>query len=127
MIRTATHRPRLLVVDDHRDGAEAISIFLTLSGYDTQYVLGGPEVLGALTVSVPEIAVLDINTAGMDGFAVARLLRQDWRTRHILMLAFTSQDESAVRKDSIASCFDGYCQKGGAPESLLHLFDQMSR
>ena len=127
MIQPAIHRPRLLVVDDYRDGAEAISVFLSLSGYDTQYVLSGPEVPGAVTAHLPEIALLDINMPGMDGFAVARQLRQDWRTRHIVIVAFTAQDEPAIRKDGIAAGFDGYCQKGGTPDSLLHLFNQMGR
>lgn len=62
------------MVDDYRDGAEAISLFLSLSGYDTQYVLSGLEVAAAVTAYPPEIALLDINMLCMDGFAVARQL-----------------------------------------------------
>lgn len=127
MLRPGTRRPRLLVVDDYRDGAEAISLFLSVSGYDTQYVLSGLEVAAAVAACPPEIALLDINMPRMDGFAVARQLRQDWRTRHIVIVAFTAQDEPTIRKDGIAARFDAYCQKGGTPDSLLHLFRQMGR
>lgn len=102
-------------------------MFLSMSGYDTQYVLNGRLVAAAVAACTPEIAVLDINMPGMDGFAVARQLRQDWRTRHIVIVAFTAQDEPAVRKDGISAGFDAYCQKGSAPDSLLRLFSQMGQ
>jgi CheY-like chemotaxis protein len=66
----------------------------------------------------PDIAVLDINMPDMDGFAVARQLRQHRRTQHIVIVAFTAQDEFTIRANGIAAGFDGYCQKGAAPDAL---------
>ncbi|WP_429299049.1 response regulator transcription factor [Paraburkholderia sp. GAS199] len=72
MLRVGIRRPRLLVVDDFRDGVEAISLFLSLSGYNVQYVLSGLEVATAVIACPPEIALLDINMPRMDGFSVAQ-------------------------------------------------------
>lgn len=127
MCQLGGHRPRLLVVDDYQDSAEAISMFLSMTGYDAQYVLSGLQVLGAISACTPEIAVLDINMPRMDGFAVAQLLRKDWRTQQIVIIAFSAQDEPAIRKDGIAAGFDGYCQKGAAPDSLVRLLNRMRR
>jgi CheY-like chemotaxis protein len=52
---------------------------------------------------------------GMDGFGVARQLRQNPNTRDIVIVAFTAQDSSTVRRSGMAAGFDGYCQKAGAP------------
>jgi CheY-like chemotaxis protein len=122
---TADQR-RVLVVDDYYDGAEAISMFLSVSGYDTRFVLSGPEVAGAIAAWTPDVAILDINMPGMDGFGVARQLRQNSGTRDIVIVAFTAQDASTVWRSGVAAGFDGYCQKAGAPEALLHLLTQMS-
>jgi CheY-like chemotaxis protein len=103
------------VVDDYHDGAAAISMFLSPSGYDTRYFLSVTDVALAVAGSIPEIVLLDINMPGMDGFAVAR---QDWRTQDIAILAFTALDEPVFRKGGIAAGFDACCQKGRAPDSL---------
>ncbi|WP_353049245.1 response regulator [Paraburkholderia strydomiana] len=117
----------MLVVDDYHDGAEAISMFLSLSGYETRFVLSGREVAGAITAWTPEIALLEINMPGMDGFGVARQLRDNPRTQDILIIAFTAQDLSAVWRHGIAAGFDGYCQKAGTPDVLIHFLSQMCR
>jgi two-component system, OmpR family, response regulator len=124
--RQANPRRRLGVVDDYQPGAEAITASLSLSGYEAQYVLSGLAVIHAINGWTPEIAVLDINMPGMDGFAVARHLRQHGRTQHLIIVAFTAQDEVTIRTNGIAVGFDGYCQKGAAPDSLLFLFKQIA-
>lgn len=125
--RKQSSRPRrLLVVDDEQAGAEAIVASLSMSGYEVQFVLSGQAAMHVLAAWTPEIAVLDINMPGMDGFAVARQLRHDKRTQHIAIVAFTAQDEVAVRAAGIAAGFDGYCQKGAASDSLLRLLEQIA-
>lgn len=125
--RTQLNRPRrLLVVDDDQPGAEASVASLSLSGYDARFVLSGQAVILALDAWTPEIALLDINMPDMDGFAVARYLRQDERTQHVVIVAFTARDEPAVRADGIAAGFDGYCQKGAVPDSLLRLLEKIA-
>ena len=125
--RTTYHRRRLLVVDDYRDAAEAITVLLSLAGYDTQFVLSGQAVSAVLTTWTPELALLDINMPDMDGFAVARQLRRAQLTRRMVIVAFTAQDEHTIRAEGVAAGFDGYCQKGGDPDALLRLLDQMTQ
>ncbi|WP_429526607.1 response regulator [Paraburkholderia youngii] len=120
------HRRRLLVVDDCQPGAEAITASLSLAGYEAQFVLSGMAVIQAVNGWTPEIALLDINMPDLDGFAVARQLRQHGQTHHIFIVAFTAQDEVAVYPNAIAAGFDAYCQKGSAPDSLLHFLEQIA-
>jgi len=125
--RKELNRPRrLLVVDDEQPGAEAIVASLSIAGYDAQFVLSGQAAIHALDAWTPEIAILDINMPGMDGFAVARHMRRDGRTQHIVIVAFTAQDEFAIRTEGIAAGFDGYCQKGAVLDSLLRLLEQLA-
>jgi CheY-like chemotaxis protein len=122
----ATRRRRLLVVDDHLPSAEAISAALSIAGYDVQFIQGGHAVISVVRAWIPEIAVLDINMPEIDGFAVARELRKHEPTHAILIVAFTAHDESTIRAEGIAAGFDAYCQKGCAPESPLHLLEEIA-
>lgn len=129
--RTVQHAPalagyRLLVVDDYRPGAEALTAALLLAGYDAQCVVDGPAALLAVAARMPDIVVLDINMPDMDGYAVARRIRHDVTTQHVVIVAFTAQDESAVRVNGKAAGFDAYCQKGAAPGPLLRLLEQIT-
>ncbi|MEM5300013.1 response regulator [Burkholderia sp. JPY481] len=96
-----------------------IAAALSASGYGTQFAVGVPAALAAMAAWMPEIALLDINMPGTDGFRFARELRHDARTQHLVLLAFTAYDEITIRAKGIAAGFDGYCQKGAAPDLLF--------
>ncbi len=100
-------RRRLLVVDDHLDGAESATMLLSLAGYDARFVFTGSAAFVALHEWTPEIVILDINMPGMDGFVVARQLRHDYRTQDLLIVAITAQDEAATRRVFSAVAFPG--------------------
>lgn len=117
---------RLLIVDDYRPGAEALAASLLLAGYDAQCVLEGPAALRVVAAWWPDIVVLDINMPGMDGYAVAREIRQNAQTQHIIIVAFTALDEMTARPEGLAAGFDAYCQKGAAPEPMLRLLESLT-
>lgn len=120
-------RPRrILVVDDYRPGAEAITETLLIAGYDTQFVLHGAAALRTVTTWIPDIALLDINMPEMDGYAVASHLRKRIETQFTILVAFTSMEESATRAVDSAPGFEAYCQKGNGPGPLLDLLNAMS-
>ncbi|MGF6446458.1 CheY-like chemotaxis protein [Paraburkholderia youngii] len=75
---------------------------------------------------VPQVALLDINMPGMDGYTVARRLRGEILTQHIVIVAFTSLDEPTARLSGIDSGFDAYCRKGAAPGPLLRLLEALA-
>ncbi|MGF6978144.1 two-component system OmpR family response regulator [Paraburkholderia sp. JPY465] len=124
--RQGNEPPRLLVIDDDGKGAEAIAAALSASGYGARFAVGVPAALTAMAAWMPEIALLDINVPGTDGFGLARELRHDARTQHLVLLAFTAYDEITVRAKGIAAGFDGYVQKGAAPDLLLKLLRQIA-
>jgi two-component system, OmpR family, response regulator len=129
--QTVRHSPangayRLLVVDDYRPGAEALTAALLLAGYDARYVPDGATALQTVAAQMPDIVVLDINMPDMDGYAVARRLRRDIKAEHVVIVAFTAQDEPTVRSDGLEAGFDAYCQKGEAPGQLLQLLEELT-
>jgi len=117
---------RVLVVDDYRPGAEAVSASLTVAGYEVRLVLDGVAALQTVRSWLPHIALLDINMPGMDGYAVARRLRGEVLTQHTIIVAFTALDEPTARLSGMDSGFDAYCQKDAAPGHLLRLLERLA-
>src|SRR3954470_16323739 len=62
----------ILVVDDNKDAADSLALFLQLAGYTVQTAYNGPAGLRAAEADLPACVVLDINMPGTDGLTVAR-------------------------------------------------------
>jgi CheY-like chemotaxis protein len=72
---------RVLVVDDNADAAESTAAFLRLEGHEVKTVMDGADALASVRVFAPHVIVLDIGLPGIDGYAVARRLREQGDTR----------------------------------------------
>ncbi len=67
----------VLLVEDHRDLAETISMALESAGFTMDYAADGPEALRLATENMFDCIVLDLMLPGIDGLAVCRRLRND--------------------------------------------------
>jgi signal transduction histidine kinase/ActR/RegA family two-component response regulator len=82
-------RRRVLVVDDNRDAADSLAVLLRMLGADVRVEYSGADALSALPEYKPGVALLDIGMPGMDGFEVARRIRQQADYRHVTLIALT--------------------------------------
>jgi CheY-like chemotaxis protein len=85
----APQRRRVLVVDDDRDSAESMVLLLRTLGHDARACYRGEEALAILPHFRPELVLLDIGLPGIDGYEVARRLRET-RVGAALVLAAMS-------------------------------------
>src|SRR6185295_11890276 len=70
---------RILIADDNRDALESLEMLLMLEGHTVFTALDGEQALAIAAEQRPEIALLDIGMAKLDGYAVARAIReQEW-------------------------------------------------
>jgi CheY-like chemotaxis protein len=92
---------RVLVVDDNIDAAESIAVYLRLEGHEVRTVSDGPQAVAIAQVFAPHVAVLDIGLPGMNGYEVARSLRQKGLEKNALLIALTGygQKEDRARSD----------------------------
>jgi CheY-like chemotaxis protein len=70
-------RQRVLVVDDHPDTSEVLSILFQLLGHETRAVTRGSDALLATREFDPDLVVLDIGLPDISGYDVARALKSD--------------------------------------------------
>ncbi len=96
----------MLLVDDNEDGLEVLSIFLESAGHEVVGARDGLDALAALRRFKPSVAVIDIGMPVMDGYQLARRLREHRGGERILLVALTGygqatdlEQEAATRAD----------------------------
>ena len=98
-------QPRVLVVDDHHDGAEALGSFLSLLGCEVKLVHSGLAALEVAPRFEPQLVILDIQMGGIDGLETARRLRaQSWSHRPMLATHSASSDPAIADLSRAAGC-----------------------
>ena len=110
---------RVLVVEDNRDAAESLGLFLELCGYGVTLAYTGPEGLEAAKSIRPDIVLCDIGLPGMDGFQVAGALRRNPETAEVRLIAVTGYGQEEDRRRALAAGFDVHLVKPVDPEKLL--------
>ena len=110
---------RLLVVDDNRDAAHAIAMLLELEGHVVAVEHDPQRALEKAAEFCPDACLLDIGLPGMDGFELARRLREGAQTRHATLIALTGYGNKYGRETSVAAGFDFYFVKPVRTDELM--------
>jgi CheY-like chemotaxis protein/anti-sigma regulatory factor (Ser/Thr protein kinase) len=118
-------RPRsILVVDDNVDSASSIAMFLRLLGHEVETLSSGLALLERLAAGAPpEIVLLDIGLPGIDGYDVARLVREKPYGRTLRLYAMTGYGQDEDRDRALAAGFDAHLVKPVAPDVLAKLIE----
>jgi DNA-binding response OmpR family regulator len=108
--------PTILVVDDEQSISEAVSLYLTRSGYEVKVVHDGRAALQALTQQKPDLVVLDLMLPGIDGWEITRRLRAEGNTPIIML---TARKEESDRILGLEMGADDYVVKPFSPQELV--------
>jgi CheY-like chemotaxis protein len=114
--------PRLsvLVVDDNRDAADTLALFLRLKGHDARAAYAGEEAAAILADWPADVAVLDIVMSGLGGVELAARLRET-AARPIMLIALTGIGTNDGVAPVKAGAFDHFFLKPVDPDKLLGL------
>ena len=89
---------RVLVVDDNEDSADMLAKLLARSGHHVRTAYTGPTALDVAADCLPDVVLLDIGLPGINGYEVARRLRQIPQLGGVKIIAMTGYgQESDVR------------------------------
>jgi PAS domain S-box-containing protein len=117
---------RILVVEDNDDAAQVLCELLKTDGHAVATASDGREALDLLESFTPEWILMDIGLPGMDGYAVAGLMRQREKGKAARIYALTGYGLPADREMALKSGFDGHLTKPVDPETLLRLVSEDS-
>jgi PAS domain S-box-containing protein len=109
---------RVLIADDNRDAADSLAMILRMDGHDVTVVHDGPSALAAFDAARPEVALLDIGMPGLDGYDVARRVRQGPLGRAVKLVAITGWGQDSDKARALAAGFDHHLTKPLEPEQL---------
>jgi len=118
---TAAIARRILVVDDNVDVVETTTMLLSLSGHQVRSAKDGLQALHLASEFRPDVVLLDIGLPLMDGYEVARRLRQTPQTAGALLIALTGYGQQGDRQRGRDAGFDGHMLKPVDPHALAKL------
>jgi CheY-like chemotaxis protein len=102
---------RVLVVDDNRDAATSLSMLLKISGNETIIAHDGPSAVDAAESFRPEVVLLDIGLPRLNGYEVARAIRERPWGRDVLLVALTGWGQEDALRQSQDAGFDHHMVK----------------
>ena len=109
---------RVLVVDDNVDAAEAIAMALRLDGHEVKVVGDAWQALASAVVFAPQAVVLDIGLPGLDGYEIARRLRQDGHNEDMTLIALTGYGQKDDRMRALDAGFDYHFVKPASTREI---------
>jgi PAS domain S-box-containing protein len=115
---------RVLVVDDNRDAADSLAIFLQTAGHVVHIAYDGESALQAADQLRPEVAIIDLGMPKMSGYEVCRRIRErDWG-RQALLVAQTGWGQDEDKKRTREAGFDSHLVKPVDPMVIMRLIDK---
>jgi PAS domain S-box-containing protein len=102
---------RLLIVDDNRDAAETLGMYLEAAGHHIDIAFDGADALARAAAIRPDAFLLDVGLPDMSGYALARHLRALPETRGAVMIAITGYGSKSDRDNSADAGIDHHLTK----------------
>lgn len=119
-LSNANHAPdrkfRILIADDNVDAANLLSSLLEMNGHLTATANDGHQALEMMREFVPDVAFLDIGMPGLNGYEVAKQIRQASDIDPVVLVALTGWGDPKDRLRSQEAGFDHHLTK---PVSLV--------
>jgi CheY-like chemotaxis protein len=112
-------KPEILLIEDNEQNRYLATFLLEKHGYKVVSAVDGPSGIALAHKIRPVLILLDIQLPGMDGYAVARELRNDETLRHIPIIAVTSYAMVGDREKSLAAGCIGYIEKPINPDTFV--------
>jgi CheY-like chemotaxis protein len=116
---------KVLVVDDNPDHLELLADLLKLRGYEVIEAHDATEALRRIAEQQPDACVIDIGLPGMDGYELARKLREIPEVRAAKLIAVTGYGTTADRSMFQEAGFDHYFPKPPDIEALHRVLSAM--
>jgi signal transduction histidine kinase len=126
---SAERRPaglNVLLVDDNRDALRTMAMLLRYDKHEVATASDGQEAVDAAGQIRPDVALLDIGLPTLNGYEVARRIREQLGSA-VTLIAVTGWGQDEDRQKSKAAGFDHHLVKPVEPQALLKLIREIAK
>jgi phosphotransferase system HPr (HPr) family protein len=113
----------ILVVDDYKDTASSLALWLEQLGYNVQIASDGYRAIEIARRQRPNCVLLDLGLPGFDGYQVAATLRREL-PGPLVIIAVTAFSQDEYRQQALAAGCDYCVRKPIDPDTLLPLLSR---
>lgn len=110
---------KILVIEDNPTNMYLCTFILSKYKHIVIQATNGPEGIEKAKKELPDLIVLDIQLPDMDGFTVAKILKEEVSTKNIPIVAVTSYAMVGDRERILAAGCDGYIEKPIHPQTFI--------
>ncbi|HJT23027.1 MAG TPA: response regulator [bacterium] len=112
-------KPKILLIEDNEQNRYLATFLLEKRGYQVLSVPDGPMGIELAGKELPSLILLDIQLPSMDGYTVARRLRENPALKATPIVAVTSYAMAGDREKTIAAGCNGYIEKPINPDTFV--------
>jgi two-component system cell cycle response regulator DivK len=114
----APERATILIVDDTPDGREIYSLHLQHRGFTVLTARDGNEGVEMARQHQPDVIIMDIAMARLDGIAATKRLKRDARTRRTPVIVLTAYPGKPVQQQALEAGASVFLTKPCLPDEL---------
>jgi two-component system OmpR family response regulator len=121
IVHTDDQSLRVLIVDDHRATTDTMSALVKIWGHDVRHAYDGATGLALAAAFRPDVLLIDMLMANLNGFEVARQVRRQNRLDHCFIVAVTGRTDAKHRSQCYEAGVDLFLIKPVAPPDMQTL------
>lgn len=122
---SAEHKAKVLLVDDEPNILLALEFLVAQQGYEVITAGNGEDGLALAIQQEPEIVVLDVMMPGINGFEVARRIRETTALDHVRIIFLTAKGAQADRFEGYDSGGEVYITKPFDNDHLVNTINEV--
>jgi signal transduction histidine kinase/ActR/RegA family two-component response regulator len=107
----ASSNRSILVIDDSADNRESMALMLTMAGHSVTTAENGEDGVEVALRTHPDAALVDIGLPKLNGYEVARQIRESAGGEEILLIALTGYGQDEDKQMALAAGFDAHMTK----------------
>jgi PAS domain S-box-containing protein len=119
----SVNRCRVLVVDDNVDSVDSLAMLLRMMGHEVATANDGEVALTAADEFRPDVAILDIGLPKVNGYDLAKQLREKEWAKDVVLVALTGWGQEQHRRRSQESGFNHHLTKPVELEVLQQILE----
>ncbi len=112
---------RVLVADDNQDAADSLAMLLEMNGHEVRVAHDGRAALSVAHAFRPDTVLLDIGMPHLNGYEIAKALREEPWGADIHLIALTGWGQESDRQRASKAGFDLHLTKPVDPDVLRNV------